>query len=90
MGNVCEWENHFGSMVKWNIALDDMYSLNLRGRGLGNNRKGKVMSHVGQKVSDPSTYTLLSPLAQSINQAISKVKNTTRGHNTLSKIWKWS
>ena len=69
--SVNKWKEHFESMAKGKLPLDDMYVLNQRGRGLSNGR-GKIIYKVNQSGGN-SKPLIISPVAQGIDQAKSRI-----------------
>ena len=72
--NVEKWKQHFESMAKGKIPLDDIYVLNQQGRGLGCSKQGKVIYKVKQNQSELMNTPLVTPVAQGLAQAASKIK----------------
>lgn len=74
-----KWKEHFESMAKGNIPLDDIYVLNQRGRGLGNSKHGKIVYPVKQIGSGIIKSQIVTPIAQGLAQAQSKLEKSKRG-----------
>lgn len=74
--NINKWKEHFQSMAKGKVPFDDMYVLNQRGRGLSNGR-GRIVYKVNQTGGNSTTQPqIISPVAQGLKQAESRVKQT--------------
>ena len=80
--SVNKWKEHFQSMAKGKVPLDDMYILNQRGRGLSNGR-GRIVYKVNQSGGDKPIPHIISPVAQGLDQARSKV-GKSRGYKRRS------
>lgn len=76
--NVEKWTNHYQAMAEGKFPLEDMYILNQQGRGLGNNRKGKIIYKIGKPQNPTISPQIISPVAQGIDQAESMVKTKSR------------
>lgn len=74
-----KWTQHFESMAKGHIPIDEIYVLNQRGRGLGNSRRGKIVYPVKQMGS--GITKIVSPVAQGLNQAKTKIERAKRGRS---------
>ena len=81
MMDLEKWKEHFKHMAKGEIPPDDIYVLNQRGRGLGNNRNGKVLHKVKQSGQGPvQKPVMVTPVAQGLAQAKSKIQEQKLGH----------
>lgn len=85
MTNLQQWKNHFESMAKGNLPLDEIYVLSQKGRGIGNMKHGKIMYGINNRGQIGSGTTTVSPVEQSLKQAKSLLKsdygiNTTLPH----------
>ena len=69
-----KWQEHFKRMAEGKILPEDIYVLNQKGRGLGNTRKGKVLYKMKQSGAG-SNPIMVTPVAQGIAQAESKIRN---------------
>ena len=74
-----KWTEHFESMAKGNIPIDDIYVLNQRGRGLGSTKRGKIVYPVKQIGSGIMKSQIISPVAQGLAQAKIKIDKAKRG-----------
>ena len=89
MSKVEQWKDHFKKMAKGITSLDEIQVLNQRGRGLGNSKKSKVLYKVSQKGSGIGPTSIVSPVAQGIAQAQSRLKESQgqkRGHKRSKSI----
>ena len=71
--NLQKWTNHFQSMAKGKVPLEQVYVISQKGRGLGSNRNGKVMYGVKNQLGSGTVN--ISPVQQGIQQAKSELKN---------------
>ena len=71
--NLQKWTNHFQSMAKGKVPLEQVYVISQKGRGLGSNRNGKVMYGVKNQLGSGTVN--ISPVQQRIQQAKSELKN---------------
>ena len=76
--NVDKWTDHYKSMAEGKFPLEDMYILNQQGRGLGLNKRGKIIYKIQKSPAKFTSPPIISPLAQGINQAESMVKSKGR------------
>ena len=76
--NVDKWTDHYKSMAEGKFPLEDMYILNQQGRGLGLNKRGKIIYKIQKSPTKFTSPPIISPVAQGINQAESMVKS--KGH----------
>lgn len=70
-----KWKEHFEAMAKGRVPVDDMYILNQKGRGLSNGR-GRVVYKVQSGNGEKKLPPIVSPVAQGIDQARSKVRES--------------
>ena len=68
MMNVEKVKEHFKHMANSVIPSDNVYVLNQRGRGLGNNRKGSILYKVKQS-GEGRNPQMVTPIAQGLAQA---------------------
>lgn len=76
--NVEKAKSHFQAMARGNVPVDEIYVVNQKGRGFGNSRKGKVVYRVGQKSSQKGFGGFITPVAQGLAQARSKVQGQSK------------
>ena len=84
--SVNKWKEHFQAMAKGKVPLDDMYILKhkQRGRGLSNGR-GRIVYKVNQSGGDKTLPQVISPIAQGLDQAKSKVRKALPNKRRSSK-----
>lgn len=84
--SASEWKEHFQLMANGKVPLDDMYVLkNQRGRGLSNGR-GRIVYKVNQNGKGKVVPSIVSPVAQGLDQARSKMKQSEVYKRGKSKI----
>ena len=71
--NLEKWKNHFQSMAEGKVPLEQVYVISQKGRGLGNNRNGKVLYGVKSQLGSGTVN--VSPVQQGIQQAKSELKS---------------
>ena len=82
--SVQKWRNHFQSMARGKIPLDDMYILNQKGRGLGTNSRGKTLYKIQTGGQLPTTTnTVINPVNRGYAMAQARIKNAQRSRNAL-------
>jgi hypothetical protein len=91
MVSVQSWKHHFANMAHGKIPVEDVYVLKQRGRGFGRDSFGKSVYRVRNSAAlsgAPSPpVTIVSPVAQTLQQAKVLAKGTTgrsgkRKHST--------
>lgn len=83
MANVKQMSDYFHSMAKGKVNQGEMYVINQKGRGIGNARRGKVMYPISQRGAGETS--VISPVAQGIVQAQSKVQNNRKRKRSQSR-----
>ena len=72
--NIDKWTHHYESMAKGEIPFEDMYVLNQQGRGLGNQRRSKVIYKIQKSGEERISPKIISPVAKGVDQAESMVR----------------
>lgn len=78
------WKNHFKMMSDGKIPPEEIYVINQKGRGIGTNKKNKILYKVQKRTGTGSTV-MVTPVAQGIAQAKSKLKRGIKRLKTKSK-----
>ena len=90
-----KWKEHFINMAKGNVPLEQVYVLSQKGRGIGRNRKGKIMYGISNQKGSGSLD--VTPIEQGIEQAKSLLESdyginpkSIKGHSSHKKSSKSS
>lgn len=67
------FQDYFTNMAKGKVPVGNVHVLNQKGRGLGNSRRGKIIYKISQSGSGSADSKIVSPIQQSLDQAVSQV-----------------